>query len=88
MAQPKGKTGNPNGRPTGSKNARTEQWEALGQALVSKHSERANEIMENCDDEVFMDNFYKLLEYFKPKQARTVVQNEGVQQLEVVIKRK
>lgn len=88
MAQPKGKTGNPNGRPTGSKNARTEQWEALGQALVSKHSERANEIMENCDDEVFMDNFHKLLEYFKPKQARTVVQNEGVQQLEVVIKRK
>jgi len=51
LAQPKGKTGNPNGRPSGSKNAKTEQWEALGHALISKHSERANEVLNNLDDE-------------------------------------
>ena len=77
MAQPKGKTGNPNGRPTGSKNVKTEQWEALGHALVSKHSGRANAILEACDDEVFMDNYIKLIEYFKPKQSRTEVKQDG-----------
>ena len=84
----KGKTNNPHGRPTGSKNARTEQWEELGHSLVTKHSERANAILENCDDETFMDNYGKLLEYFKPKQSRAVVQQEGTHQVEVVIKRK
>jgi len=73
----KGKTNNPHGRPTGSKNARTEQWEELGQALVTKHAERANRIMAESDDETFMDNFHKLLEYFKPKQARTEIKQDG-----------
>lgn len=73
----KGQSGNPKGKEPGTKNARTEQWEALGQALVSKHAGRANEIMEDCDDETFMDNFHKLLEYFKPKQQKVTATVDG-----------
>jgi hypothetical protein len=76
------------GRPSGSKNERTMQWEALGEALLTKHSERANKILETMPDDKFLDNYGKLLEYFKPKQARTEVKQEGVQQVEVIIKRK
>jgi len=76
------------GRPSGSKNERTMQWEALGEALLTKHSERANKILETMPDDKFLDNYGKLLEYFKPKQARTEIKQEGVQQVEVIIKRK
>ena len=44
--------------------------------------------METMPDDKFLDNYGKLLEYFKPKQARTEVKQEGVQQVEVIIKRK
>lgn len=59
------------GKAKGSKNLKTLQWEALGQALIETHSSRANEILATCDDDVFIDNFNKLLEYFRPKLART-----------------
>lgn len=58
------------GRPISSKNEKTKQWEELGHSLITRHSERANQIMSDSDDETFMDNFHKLLEYFKPKLAR------------------
>lgn len=77
MAQPKGKSGNPKGKPVGTKNTKTLQWEELGHSLLTGHSKRANQILNDCDDEVFMDNYTKLLEYFKPKQARTEVKVEG-----------
>lgn len=86
MAQPKGKTGNPNGRPAGSKNEKTVQWEALGNALLTKHSARANQILNDCDDETFMDNYGKLLEYFKPKQARSEIKVDG--EMNVIFGRK
>lgn len=77
MGLPKGRTNNPHGRKVGTKNVRTEQWEQLGEAICTRHSERANAILEGCDDAVFMDNFHKLLEYFKPKQARSEVLHKG-----------
>jgi len=82
-----GKSGNPEGRPVGAKSEKTKQWEDLGEALLTRHAERANRIMETMPDDKFMDNYGKLLEYFKPKQARTEVKQEGTQQVEVVIKR-
>ena len=74
------------GRKPGSKNERTLQWEELGNALITKHSGRANKIMESCEDDIFMDNFHKLLEYFKPKQARTEIKQEGEQTINVIFK--
>lgn len=75
------------GRKPGSKNEKTLQWEELGQALVTHSAGRAKEIMEHCDDETFMDYFTKLLEYFKPKQARTEIKQEGPTQVEIIWKR-
>ena len=70
MPVEKGKTNNPNGRPPGSKSERTKQWEELGESLLTRHSGRANQILETCDDEMFMENYSKLLNYFKPQLAR------------------
>ena len=67
----KNKSGNPNGRTKGTKNEKTLQWEELGHSLLTRHSERANSILAQCNDDVFMDNYGKLLEYFMPKLART-----------------
>ena len=78
MGLPKGRTNNAKGKPKGIKSARILQWEALGEALISKHSERANRILDDCDDDVFFDNYTKLLEYFRPKLARTeLTGNDG-----------
>jgi len=74
MAQRKGQTGNPNGRPKGSKNERTVQWEALGTAISSVHTERFNAVLAQMDDETFARNYLMVLEYFKPKLARTEIQ--------------
>lgn len=64
----KSKTG---GKVKGTKNLKTQQWEELGKAIIEKHAERANKILATCEDDVFIENFNKLLEYFKPKLART-----------------
>lgn len=65
------------GKVKGSKNLKSIQWEDLGYSLLTNHSERANHILANCDDDVFLDNYTKLLEYFKPKQARVEMKAEG-----------
>ena len=83
----KGVSGNPKGKPAGSKHQKTLEWEALGEALVSKHSERANKVLASLDDEKFLDAYGKLLEYFKPKQSRQEVKQDGTHVVEVVINR-
>jgi len=74
---PKGVSNNPNGRPKGTLNERSKQWEELGKALLERHSERANQVLDNLDDDKFIDQFAKLLEYFKPKLARSEVKQEN-----------
>lgn len=68
--------GNP-GRPKGSKNKRTLQWNAFGDALVTEHSARFTDTLEALwDSEDLNDQiraaelFLKMLEYFKPKMPR------------------
>jgi len=61
------------GKVKGSKNLKSIQWEELGHSLLTNHSGRANQILATCDDEMFLDNYTKLMEYFKPKLARTEV---------------
>lgn len=82
MAFKKGriKTG---GKKKGVKNVKTLQWEALGKALIEQHAERANKILETCDDEYFIDNFNKLLEYFRPKLARTEITGKDGEEIKV-----
>lgn len=54
----------------GQKHLKTVQWEEFGKNLLDAGLPRALQIMKECDDVMFMDNFHKLLEYFKPKLAR------------------
>jgi hypothetical protein len=77
MAQRKGQTGNPNGRPKGTKNKKTEQWEVLGASIMNEHTEKFNNEMSKLQGEKFMDMYIKVLEYFKPKQNRTDITTGG-----------
>ena len=70
MPQRKGHTGNPNGRPKGAKNKRTEQWLEFGEALLGDFAEDVKDILEEQrkkDPEKFIDNYAKFIEYFQPK---------------------
>ena len=77
MALPKGRTNNPNGRPKGSKNEKTKQWEALGESLTSGQSEKFNEFLNELwngskkDKFLAADLMLKTVEYFKPKLQRS-----------------
>lgn len=61
----------------GIPNKRTQQWEEFGRDLLDSGLPRAKKIMAKAKDEKFMEYFKDLLEYFKPKLARTEVQVEG-----------
>ena len=67
---------NTGGKVKGSKNEKTKQWEALGEAIVTTHAERFNSILETAEDENFQKYFTMILEYFKPKQSRAEVTGE------------
>jgi len=88
----KGTTNNPNGRPIGSKNERTAQWDALAESIVGIHADNFNKIMdadfvdatEHEDEEIMMNarsrytnNYIKIMEFFKPKQARTTIMGDN-----------
>ncbi len=67
-------TNNPNGRPVGSKNERTKQWEMLSQDFTGRHTERFNKILDNLPDEDFAKAYILILGYFKPKLAASKIE--------------
>lgn len=69
-------TGNP-GRPKGTKNVRTLQWEELGDTITGHHANRFTELLdelwESEDTAERMkaaDLFLRTMDYFKPKLQR------------------
>lgn len=70
MAAPKGHE-RYGGKQKGSKNKKTMEWEAIGDYLIGDGAKRAAEIMRTCKDEQFMSYFGQMIEYFRPKLART-----------------
>jgi len=64
------------GRPEGSKNKKTEEWEQLGDFLTEEGAERAKGIMRDAQDNAFMRYYTMLLEYFRPKHQRSEVKQE------------
>jgi len=83
MPLPKGRTNNPNGRPLGSKNVRVQEWESIKDAFLTIHTERANRVLSSLEDEKFLDAYLKMLEYFKPKLARSEVTNTENAQIQI-----
>lgn len=67
MGLHKGQTNNREGRPIGSKNEKTKQWEILSEAIVTRHSERFNKVLDQLDDLEFIKAYTSILAYFKPK---------------------
>ena len=68
----KGTSGGP-GKPRGSKNKKTQQWEALGKYLTEEGADRYLQILMATDDKKFMTHYHALLEYFKPRLNRTAL---------------
>lgn len=69
----KGQSGNPNG---GKKNRakKVKAWELMEAAIIGKHTDKANEILDELEGKEFFDAFCKLLEYFKPKIGRSEIE--------------
>jgi len=57
----KGNTNNPAGKPAGTKNTKTKQWEALGAKIVGEGAERFMSILDGLPDDDFTKNY--LTEY-------------------------
>lgn len=71
------------GKPKGAKSQKTLAWEHLGDFITESGAERVKEILSNCPPDKFMVYYPLLLEYFKPKLARTESKIEGEQTLTV-----
>lgn len=83
--------GNP-GRPPGSKNVRTKQWEALHESIIGEQSDKFNAFLNDLwsrgdfDEQVMAAELYlKVLEYFKPKQARQIIAGDNEAPLTITI---
>jgi hypothetical protein len=81
----KGKSGNPKGRPEGSVNKKTEMWHQLGEYVVTQGAERAMSVLHSMDDEDYLHYYLTMLEYFKPKQARTVHAGDNEAPVQIII---
>lgn len=79
MAFEKGTSGNPQGREPGSRNKRTAQWDALVSSLEGEQAENFSRFMQTLwngtkqDQLAAAELYLKLLEFHKPKLARTAL---------------
>lgn len=71
MAFKKGESGNKEGRPEGSKNERTKQWEAFSEYCLTGGLKKFKEEMEKLNGKDYVTAFTNLLEYHAPKLARS-----------------
>lgn len=90
MGLQKGMTNNPNGRPIGSLNKKTLEWEEFGSKFVAEALPKVAEFVNECMDSRDEDLKFKasalaldVLEYFKPKQAR--ITHSGDEKAPVII---
>jgi hypothetical protein len=75
MAAPKGNkfAGSRKGIP----NKKTEQWEAFSEYCLNSGLEKFKEELDKLEGKQFADTFLAILEYHKPKLARSDVNHSG-----------
>jgi len=74
----KGQSGNPKGKQPGTKNKKTQHWEAIGNYILEEGSKKYVEYLKTLKGEKFAHEFRAVMEYFKPKQQRKeLVSEEG-----------
>jgi len=64
------------GKPVGTKNKKTKQWEMLRDSITGEHADTFNEIMSELGQEakagdkrsqiLFIDSFIKIMKFFRP----------------------
>ena len=69
------------GRPKGSKDVKTEQWSLLGEYITQQGADRYMNALIALEDKDYVDKFEKILEYFKPKLARSEVTGKDGERL-------
>lgn len=85
MGLPKGRTNNTKGRTPGSKNKKTIEWEEFGRQLFDAGLPRILAILESGDDDDVMKIMIPMIEYFKPKLARTENNNTNDNQTTIYV---
>ena len=77
MAAPKGNNNNPKGRGKGTKNKRTNTWEAFADYCLNGGLERYQRELDSLKGKAFVDAFTTLLEFHKPKLSRAETKHSG-----------
>ena len=92
MAFKKGEVNNPKGRPKGAVGNKTAIWNEIGEWFASDGIEtyKSNlmELMESDDPDIklkAMDKFNALIEFFKPKLARTELVGDDKKPLSIEV---
>lgn len=67
--------GNP-GKPKGARNGKTEQWEKFSEYCLNGGLERFEQELNSLKGEKYVNAFVSLLEFHKPKLARTQTELE------------
>jgi hypothetical protein len=75
------------GKPKGAKSKKTLAWEQLGDFLTEAGAAKAKDIMLSSSKEDFMRHYTNLLEFFKPKQSRSDVNQNNTGEQVIIIKR-
>jgi hypothetical protein len=81
----KGEVRNPHGKAVGTKTDKRKQWEVLHESIAGVHTDRFNRVLSKLDDKEFMDNYLRILEYFKPRLQRAENINANVELDKVVL---
>lgn len=82
----KGESGNPQGKPEGTVSEKTKLWNDLKEWMIEGGAEKFKVEMNKLEGKEFIQAYTNILEFFKPKLARTDLTTKGekmVQEIKV-----
>jgi hypothetical protein len=73
----KGKSGNPNGRPQGAVSQKRLLIDNFVNIIIEEGTERFNQELNSLEGKDFVQSYLTLLEYARPKLARTTLEGDA-----------